>query len=168
MDLKNPDSWDQPLVILDLAPPTGIPVTESVDLRIEESDISFSDDEPVEGDTVRVSAMVHNDGDVEVKNVYVGFYEGDELLGSCVIPIIEPGNFNIATMNFTVSDSAHFIRVIVDPANVIVESNEGNNEASNYVSTSDELCAEYIGIMYASVMLIGLGAMFVLRRRKNE
>jgi len=80
-------------------------VTCSPDLKIETEDISFSSTNPDEGETIQVSADVHNIGYTSADNVQVDFYDGNPkkggtLIGSENIVLIGIGQIGTATVNW--------------------------------------------------------------------
>ncbi len=88
------------------------------------------------GQNVTVYANIHNDGIARAYDVRVDFYddawdngipESDELFGSTVIPVIEPGSNATAVWYWTADSpldpNAHRIIVVVDPLDTIPELN---------------------------------------------
>jgi hypothetical protein len=58
-------------------------------LLLTSGDIAFSNPTPVEGETVTISATIHNRGPEDAENVAVQFFDGDPggggvLIGECV------------------------------------------------------------------------------------
>jgi uncharacterized protein YkwD len=110
----------------------------SVDLSVNPSDMDYSPSSPAEGVIVNISAVVHNQGLTDAYPVTVKFYDGDPDSGGTqigteqqVTHILVQGES--ATLNVlwdtTGKGGSHDIYVKVDPANIISESNEGNNKA---------------------------------------
>lgn len=118
------------------ATPTGQP-----DLSVAAADISFSPSAPVEGDTVTVTATVRNPGSLASGPLTASFFaalpSGQEwYIGSAFIPSVPPSASSSAqiewnTLGFTGNVP---VRVVVDPYNRVVESNEDNNQASNPIT----------------------------------
>ncbi len=112
-------------------------------LFIQEANIGFSDANPQTGDSVTISALVVNNGAVDVDEVRVQFMDAGrtgESDASAATPIGPPQTIAgiPAGSNGTaevVLDTAGMtgertIQVVVDPFNLIAEANESDNEAS--------------------------------------
>jgi subtilase family serine protease len=107
---------------------------EAVDLSLSSPDISFSDSNPPEGQTVTISARVHNNGLQDVENVTVQFLDGIELIDETQIVFISHSSTATTTIDWTAKhEGFHLIRVIVDPGNTIVETDKENNEATRSI-----------------------------------
>lgn len=110
------------------------------DLTVETSDIEFSLTEPFVGDTVNISATIHNIGGYDASNVAVQFFDGypdaeGELIASYNINSIPAGSSKIASVDWNAAEwGIHKIYVVIDPANEIEELNERNNQAGNAIS----------------------------------
>lgn len=110
-------------ILLALTPGT---VFGAADLSITQSDISFSVDEFIAGDTVRIYATVTNVGDEDVSG-YISFYQGSVLIGdSQVISLISGGSPEEVYVDFVVPSSKFNIQATIrgtDPTDL----NEANN-----------------------------------------
>jgi peptidoglycan/xylan/chitin deacetylase (PgdA/CDA1 family) len=104
------------------------------DLTMASDDFTFTPAAPEEGDTVTISASIHNVGDESAINVMVGFYDGpvspENMIGTDTISTLEAGATAIATTVWTAVAGNYEIYVAADPEHMISESNENNNEAS--------------------------------------
>ncbi|MEA3368906.1 MAG: CARDB domain-containing protein [Candidatus Ratteibacteria bacterium] len=105
------------------------------DLTVSSSDISLS------GPTVTVT--VHNNGDAIARNVKVTFYHksGGTWVkdGNKTISVIRENSRGTTRYNFSSLCGIYDVKVVVDPANAISESNETNNEAEKSITFSPEL-----------------------------
>ena len=108
------------------------------DLKVSATDISFSPENPIPGQVVEISAVIHNIRKTHAFPVWVHFFNGDpnsggELIGADSIEAIIPRNgTETSTINWNTSGEspgAHQIWVRVDPNNHFSETDEGNNEA---------------------------------------
>ena len=96
--------------------------------------IKFSDDEPIEGETVIINATILNVG-TRGASATVYFYDGppedEDLIGSDTLSI-HPLGYGIASTPWdtTNEDEYHRIHVIIVPDDPDNENNESNNEAS--------------------------------------
>lgn len=114
------------------ATPNGQP-----DGQLAQADISFSATSPTEGDSVTVTAVVHNPGSLPTGPIAVSFHAttaewGEWYVGSAFVPDVPAGGSASApiewnTLGFT-GDTPVTVRV--DPANRLPESNESNNAAT--------------------------------------
>jgi len=103
----------------------------SPDLNLKSSDISFSKENIISGETVTIYAEIHNIGLINATNAKINFYDGKELIGSYTIDILV-GETNTASVewNIPISLGTHTIYVKIDEENNISEENETNNNAS--------------------------------------
>ena len=107
------------------------------DVKLAEPDIDFGVTEPTEGDTVPVVATLHNEGGLRAVGLTAAFYAtspgwGEWYVGSAYVPEIPAGGTAEAailwnTLGFTGTVP---LRVVADPYDRLVESQEGNNEAT--------------------------------------
>lgn len=115
------------------------------DLTISQTDITFSTypqdiptTSPVEGEDVIVSVTIHNIGSVEATPVLYSTYDDTSLIGYTNAPASIPagGSHTFGNVWFNVTGGTHTIRVVVDIANQVIESNEDNNEATTTLAVS--------------------------------
>lgn len=88
--------------------------------------------------SITLTANIQNRGPSPASNVEVQFYEFGNLLGETVIAEV-PAN-GITSTSLTVpslSSGDHLVQVIVDPAGMIPELDEDNNEASQIIHIGD-------------------------------
>ncbi len=121
------------------------------DLAISAEDIGFSVPNPAPGQTVVISATVHNTGDLAVTGGKARFYDGDPGLGGVQIAetqlLVSPlraGITDTVSVEWTVPDTptSHDIFVAVDPLQEIAESDEGNNVAYTATVLPDLLVSD--------------------------
>jgi predicted transcriptional regulator len=97
----------------------------------ENENITFSNEEPNEGDTISINSTVTNIGD-ESANATVAFYDGhpddNDLIGSDTV-FVEPGlSISVSTQWDTTGEAEdHMIYVVVDPEDSVNETDEYNN-----------------------------------------
>ncbi|MFA3781696.1 CARDB domain-containing protein [Melioribacteraceae bacterium 4301-Me] len=120
------------------------------DLAVSSSDIVFSktDSEINAGDKITITVTVHNYGNIAANNIIVTAFDGDPDAGGNAPPIgsgsianIAAGSTGIFAFDYTVPFNPEYRTIVVkvDPANVIVESNESNNKAYRSIKPSIEL-----------------------------
>jgi methanogen extracellular protein (TIGR04279 family) len=105
------------------------------DLTLSSSDISFSSGSPTEGDSVSITATIHNIGGKDAGNFTVSFRDGTSLIGNDTISVNASSNFSAST-TWTAVVGDHTITVVADSGKVIEEYNETNNEASRTISVN--------------------------------
>lgn len=89
------------------------------------------------GSKMWVTAQVHNLGDGPARDVQVEFREDDgsgALIGTDMIPLINPGDSAQARVMWTVTAGVKEIAVKVDPADLVAEVSKDNNYASRDVT----------------------------------
>lgn len=126
---------------------------QAPDLTLTPDDISFSDDSPVVGQTITVWAKVHNIGDILAYNVPVYFYDNATSIGVAVLSLVEP---NIPRSTYTLWTPSRAgltnITVVIDPFNLINESNENNNAAWRDINVLEPLLPDLyvMGISFSN------------------
>ncbi|MEW6618037.1 MAG: CARDB domain-containing protein [bacterium] len=135
-------SWDSGGV-LDASPGDWIQLFRNIikwllmkpDITLSESDISFSNSNPIEGEYLTITAIIHNIGELEANDIWLNFYDGNPadggiLIGTKTIATILPHSTETAQINWVSTIGIHNIYVVVDPLDTIKEMNETNNFAS--------------------------------------
>ncbi|RLC86209.1 MAG: hypothetical protein DRI79_10345 [Chloroflexi bacterium] len=107
------------------------------DVTLTEGDIAFGVFDPTEGDTVPITATLHNDGGLDAGGLTAAFYATapgwrEWFIGSAYVPGVPAGLTATAviswhTLGFTGTVP---VRVVVDPYNRLAETDEGNNQAT--------------------------------------
>jgi subtilase family serine protease len=111
-------------------------------LTVFSSNISFSNTTPTVGDTITVSATIHNTGPAQAENIVVWFYDGYPesggiLIGETTIPLISAFVNSETSINWSISTpSTHEIYVIIDTLDLIEEKNETDNSASKNITAA--------------------------------
>ncbi|MEO6317020.1 MAG: CARDB domain-containing protein [Chitinophagaceae bacterium] len=100
------------------------------DLRIFANNISFSNNNPLPGETFTVTATISNSTAVPVTNVPVNFYRDTILIGSAVLPAVNAFSSSSISRALNFSAEGFFpIKVWIDSSNTLGESNILNNYA---------------------------------------
>ena len=107
---------------------------------ISQVNIYFSVDNPVEGESVIITAYIMNKGDETQKDIDVRFFE--ETLDSSRLQIgkggviigLRRGEVGKVEARWRAKSGQKAIYVVVDPDNVIAESNEENNQAKKNIT----------------------------------
>jgi hypothetical protein len=99
--------------------------------------IQFSNNNPTDGDTITISARINNTDNLDSPSAFVKFYVGTILIGTKSTGSIPHGSSKTVSTSFTVSPSGgHIVKVIVDPENLIYESNENNNNLTKDITVN--------------------------------
>jgi hypothetical protein len=123
-----------------------------VDLRLSlhELDIVFNPETPTDGETVIITATIHNAGtDDDVSLVVVQFFDGNPEAGGVqigsdqTIPDIAHESTDTAQVTWTAIPGTHDIFVRVDPYDTIQEANENNNHAFRQITVSGVALPDY-------------------------
>jgi len=111
-------------------------VAREIDLVLAATDITHSPATPEANHTVNIIAKVHNAGNVKANAVKVRFFSGTQQIGEKTITYINAGDDVATTLSWKIpagTTGSLSIRVQVDPAGDILETNETNNEATHTV-----------------------------------
>ena len=86
------------------------------------------------GEQINVKVKVHNSGSASASNVNVNLEVSNNLgqsspIGTTTVPVIPAGSSATASIGWTVQPGMKTVHVTVDPSNLIVETDEGNNAA---------------------------------------
>lgn len=118
----------------------GFKIIKSIlpDLVIGEFDVTLSNETPREIEYIKLSAKVHNKGNEDVGPVVINFFEGKpdkgRLIGNQTIPFISPGGSSSVDQRWLAKSGIEGIYVVIDPENLIFESNEENNVVLKKIS----------------------------------
>lgn len=102
--------------------------TNQADLTV--ADITPSNQTPNSGEAMDFVVKIKNKGlAYSPSGLPVGLYAENTLIGSFELPSLSPGNVAYHTLSWTTgSDGPITIKAIVDPNDILPESNESNNE----------------------------------------
>ena len=92
---------------------------------------------PLDGDVVRVDATIEDQGNVSTEDFTVVFYDNDDAFHTEILSL-DAGGSDTVSACWDARYGEHNIRVIIDPDNMIWETDETNNEGSLnvFVNTS--------------------------------
>ncbi|MEK9149306.1 MAG: CARDB domain-containing protein [Candidatus Desantisbacteria bacterium] len=99
------------------------------------SNMAFSNDSPIEGEEILISAYIHNVGKDKASNILIKCFDGDPkeglLIGSQTISVVKASSTYLFIINWRATPAgSHTIYVIADPEDIIEEENETNNIGS--------------------------------------
>jgi hypothetical protein len=144
----------------------GTPDTLSVnctilapDLRVNSTNITFSDNTPTENENITITAGIYNDGTYAATNAVVRFYEGNystgTQIGSDHTISLGLGQYTTVQEIWTSKIGNYSIYVVVDPPvdtnGTIAEGNESNNYA--YKDISINMWTIYLGNITGKITL---------------
>ncbi len=117
-----------------------------MDFSISSEDVTVSDSSPQSGETITVTATVHNNENGSYVGIPVVFLVDG--VRSQVNSIDLSGNSQSQTQfSWTATSGTHTLQVWVDPDDIVVETNEANNNVITQVtSTSPPTPREYMYI----------------------
>ena len=108
------------------------------------SSISLSDDHIAPGQTIQITADIHNSGGENTAQFKVSFYKGDDIVpfDSATLNSIGADETIPVVATWTAEEGVDRIRVVVDPDDVIVEVNDDDNSAEHRI---DIVYVSYMG-----------------------
>lgn len=111
------------------------------DLSIDASDIVFSDDNPHDGDSISITATIHNTGEGDALNANIWFYYDQRWSGDIAIPFVDiPTGGTVEVKAWWVARAGDH-NIYVDAINQcgIDEQNLSNNQAFRPIHVSVEI-----------------------------
>ena len=116
------------------------------DLTLSSEDISFSNPNPAIGETITITATIHNEGNADANDVTVQFFDGDPDAGGTQIgddqtidSIGGNGGTGTSQVDWTATAWIRDIYVIIDSYDDISESDESNNKEFKEINVEEEL-----------------------------
>lgn len=108
------------------------------------------------GNPIVISVQVENAGNADAYNVQVRLSIDGTNVGLKNISVIKAGESQTKTFSWTGTAGTHTIRVEVDPANLIQESNETNNVAEQKIdlSAANSALTQAVMIICVSILVI--------------
>jgi len=112
------------------------------DLQITVNNITFSDPEPLENDTIIISALIRNIGSAEAEYIPIEFFLSDTLLGnrldSLSITSIAIGSDTLINVEWIPNQEGTYdIYVLIDREDLIDELDSTNNFTFKSINVSD-------------------------------
>lgn len=131
------------------------------------SGLSYSPKRLVAGKAATVKISVFNQGEVNVENVTIRFYEGGTILGTERLVRMPANSNKTATFTWVPQDGRHGITFKVDPDNTLVETDEKNNQVKESVTVykSSDILPGFEPLLVV-VALAAAALVFVRRRRQ--
>ncbi|MDP3698492.1 MAG: CARDB domain-containing protein [Nanoarchaeota archaeon] len=105
----------------------------AIDLQITPPNITFSSSTPIEGEDIFINATFSNAGNQNASNVLVRFFDDSIPIGNITADV--PAFSSTSVTQFWKAEiGPNTIKAILDPNNVIPETNENNNNVSKEIS----------------------------------
>ena len=113
-----------------------------------------------------VTVKVFNQGEVNVENVTIRFYEGGTILGTERLSRMPANSNKTATFTWVPQKGSHNIQFRVDPDNTLVETDEKNNNVKETVTvySSNDILPGFEPLILV-VALAAVALLFGRRRR---
>jgi len=142
----------------------AVPKSATPDLGFGPQHITFSKADPQDGEQVTVKASVTNMTDIAVKDVKVGFYDGDPKSNGVLIGVSQPiasiagGETKEASMAYEPKGSGeHKIYAVIDPSSSIQEASKDNNTAYGSITVGNRSAPAIPGMVEIGNGLYRLG-----------
>jgi len=117
------------------------------DLSVSSTDITFSNNNPEAGDSITISATIHNQGGTSVNNVPVHFYSnGTQIDIQTISSSIGVDSSETVSTSWIATAGYNNISIEIDPTNGIPEWNETNNIAFTSISFLPDLIATSLSL----------------------
>jgi hypothetical protein len=111
-----------------------------------------------QGNSIPVTVDIENTGNIDATNVVVQLFADGKKVGENTIPMITSGSMKTTIFSWSASTGQHTLKVVVDPYNLVKESNENNNEISTPVeigsTNQNSLVNDALALMCISILVI--------------
>jgi hypothetical protein len=114
------------------------------------------------GNPVKINIQIENVGDADAANVQVQLSVDNKNIGLKTIATIKAGESATTSFSWDGTTGKHTIRVVVDPSNLVSESNENNNIAEQQVDLSGTTSGFDSAVMGACVGILVIMILVVL------
>ncbi len=130
--------------------------------------VKYSPKTPRVNKVATIEVEVLNVGDVNVENVVVRFYEGKTIMGNERLERVAGGQNYTVTFTWLPRNTENTLKLVVDPDNIVVESNENDNAAKEKVRAQGAGWMEMPGFEAPASLLalLGISVLALLRRRR--
>jgi len=134
--------------------------------------ITFSSPTPKEGDEVKVTATLKNNGTAAAAGALVAFYDGNSKFATVKVDPLPAGNSTPVTATWKAIKGSHQIKAAADPDNKVNESGEDNNALTVPLDVKEKPDGGGGNTMLmvgavAVIALAAVAAVFLIRRRRK-
>ena len=113
-----------------------IPIEEEYpDLEVME--IIFSNKNPKEGDTVKISVKIKNIGNIIARDIFIIFQVGEKEIGNTTIKSIGVGETETITLSWKATKGKHEVNIWVEADNEPT-SKQGNNNGKKIINVKED------------------------------
>lgn len=133
-----------------------------VDLSIDQNTVTVSSETPSNGQQVKLTASVCNDGDLPLRDVAVAIYAGRGVAGlplstATIAGDWRGGETRTVEISFPYSESAQEVTLVVDPLGLSGDRSLANNQAYfSYRNMAPEACLQLNHMMGNAPMTVTL------------
>lgn len=115
-----------------------------------------------------ITVTIDNQGDVSVENVTVRFYQDKTIMSTERLERLPGGNNRTVTYTWLAKGGSHSLKFVVDPDNLIIETNKKDNTAKESVNVQQPGFGELPGfeMPFVVVAMIGAAVAVMFRKRK--
>ncbi|MEK6969442.1 MAG: CARDB domain-containing protein [Nanoarchaeota archaeon] len=149
------------LIFLLLLLLSAFSVISFIDLAVSSTSITFSNNNPIEGELVNISAMISNLGNETATNATLQYLDDKKEISNVTINV--PNFSSVAASLFWPAEiGPNNISIIIDPDNSIAESDETNNYASKKIAINGY--HTYFG-KAAGYLALGINSKFLFQAK---
>jgi len=138
---------------------------ERLDLALSASDILFSNDNPILGENVTISATIHNIGEANADNAFVAFYDGEPETGTIIgwdtIDVPAGGTTDASVIWNAATAGTHEIYVLAQVAGFPLDKNYTNNIAHRTIYVRETIIrgtvTDYNGVPVPDSYILAIG-----------
>ncbi len=112
-----------------------VTVIAAIDLQITSSNLTFSNNAPIEREEIIINATFINAGNQNASSVLVVFFDDIVPIGNATVSVPAFSSASVAQL-WKAEIGPNAIKIVLDPNNIIPETNESNNQASKDISIS--------------------------------
>jgi PKD repeat protein len=145
--LPNPEAFVQVNFTVQLPP--------MADLAVLAADLKLGPSSPKDGDTVTISATVHNIGDLDAGAFAVRFFVDGTALPDQNVVLLAKGGSTVVQAKWKATSGSHAIVVRLNPGGSLQESSTANNEVSKTVNVEKKAAAaEFPWLLVTAVVIV--------------
>lgn len=101
-------------------------------------DLTFSTASPTEGDSVKLSATLRNNGTDTAEKIDVAFYYDTTKIGTKTVDSLAAGNSTTVTIGWNAVKGSHTMKALADPDSKVREKTKDNNAATSSLTVKEK------------------------------
>lgn len=102
--------------------------------------LTVSNTMPKQNTMITITTRINNNGQTNTTNVPVKIYNGGRVIDERIVNV-SAGGYIILTKNYVIPTGNNNLKVVVDPNNIKIETNDLNNQKSLLVQASNQYCS---------------------------